>query len=98
MRPSTLRVLTLALALATPALAADSRQAGLQVSVVVTRQCSVSTSSTMDVTCTRARGGVIQTSQDNRAAQPTPLVTTGPGVTSASVPLSSNTTVVTIQF
>jgi hypothetical protein len=52
----------------------------------------------MDVTCTRARGGVIQTSQDNRAAQPTPLVTTGPGVTSASVPLSSNTTVVTIQF
>jgi len=98
MRPRTLRVLVVVLALAAPALAADSREARLQITVVVTRQCSVTTSATMEVTCARAPGGVIQTSQDGRAAQSTPLVTTGPGVTSASVPLSSNTSVVTIQF
>src|SRR5690349_1623689 len=98
MRRNTLRVVAILLALGTPAVAADSRQAGLQVGVVVTRQCSVTTNGTMAVTCTRAPGAVVQTSQDGRAAQPTPLVTTGPGVTSASVPLSSNTTVVTIQF
>jgi hypothetical protein len=52
----------------------------------------------MQVTCTRAPGAVVQTSQDGRAAQPTPLVTTGPGVTSASFPLAAETTTVTIQF
>ena len=99
MRPSTISFLVIVFALAaSPLRAAEEREAGLQVAVVVTRQCTVSTGSTMQVTCTRAPGAVVQTSQDGRAAQPTPLDTTGPGVTSVSVPLAANTTLVTIQF
>jgi hypothetical protein len=98
MRPSTLSLLIVALALAAPALRAAETRAGLQVAVVVTRQCTVNTSATMQVTCTRAPSAVVQTSQNGRAAQPTPLVTTGPGVTSASFPLAAETTTVTIQF
>jgi hypothetical protein len=98
MRQRTIPLAAIVLALAAPGLAADSREARLQVGVVVTRQCSVTTSSTIEVTCTRASDAVIQTSQAGRTTESTPLVTTGPGVTGASVPLSSTTTLVTIQF
>jgi len=98
MRQRTLPLAAIVLALAAPGLAADSREVRLQVGVVVTRQCSVTTSSTIEVTCTRAPGAVIQTSQAGRTTESTLLVTTGPGVTGASVPLPSNTTLVTIQF
>src|SRR5689334_10416255 len=99
MRFRTCTRLVVLAAFAAPALlSAEAPQAALQVTVTVTRQCQVTTGQRLEVSCTRASGAVIQTGENGRAAQPTPLVTTSPGVTSASVPLSSQTSVVTVQF
>ncbi len=101
MRPLTLGLLALTALGASTRVGAEPSQASLLVRVVVTRQCTVSTGSTVQVTCTRDPGAAIHAAQDGRASQPVPLVTTSPGVASASVPLvtpETGTTIVTVQF
>src|SRR4051812_45333237 len=83
-------------------LRADSTQAGLRVGVEVTRQCAVTTGTTVDVRCTRSAGAAVQTTVDGNAlTSPTPLTVSGPGVVGASIPLAtgaSGTRVVTVLF
>jgi hypothetical protein len=84
---------------------ADSRHASLRVGVEVTRKCSVvasPSSGTLDVQCTRAGPDSVQTSIDGRRPTSSPLVTLGPGLAGAVVPVgasgASATRVVTILF
>lgn len=87
MRPT---ALTLALAaMALPALAADSSQSSLRVAVTVTRSCTVSTGSAVQVQCTRSHDAAIQTS-DGRSSRTTPLVVSGPGTMGATVPAATS--------
>jgi hypothetical protein len=94
----------LALVVSGSAVAANSTHASLRVGVEVTRTCSIAAgrSGTLDVRCTRAGAASVQTSVDGRRPASLPLVTLGPGVKGAVVPLgapdASAAPVVTILF